>query len=202
VAWLPLTGCTGSVEGKASAGSVAALPDSPGQLEELIVSAVPSGRPQLPDTELHPPAGAKDVEDVAGYADAPAREREVLMDYGYRFGWERFWGSGSGPVTGVFVDQFHRRAGARAYAEDLASNDTEHYGGVLHENPRGLPGGCRMLTLDDAQPEAGLNGPAAMAWCTHGVFSVSVSAVADSVQAAEDEVRAVMTQQLDRLPPR
>jgi hypothetical protein len=34
------------------------------------------------------------------------------------------------------------------------------------------------------------------------VFSVSVSAVADSVQAAEDEVRAVMTQQLDRLPPR
>ena len=30
-------------------------------------------------------------------------------------------------MTGVFVDQFEHRAGAGAYAEDLARNDAEHY---------------------------------------------------------------------------
>ena len=38
--------------------------------------------------------------DIAGYARDPARERAVLAEYGYRHGWERFWGTGSGPVTG------------------------------------------------------------------------------------------------------
>jgi hypothetical protein len=33
------------------------------------------------------------------------------------------------------------------------------------------------------------------------VFSVSVTAVADSVDAAVEEVRAVLDQQLGRLPP-
>jgi hypothetical protein len=200
--WLPVGGCARSVDGEASPGPVDAVPASAEQLETLIVSTVPSGRPRLPDAELHPPAGAKEVDDVASYAEDPARERDVLADYGYRFGWERFWGSGSGPVTGVFVDEFERREGAATYAEDLARNDTVHYRGMLHENPRGMPGGCRMLTVDHAEPDAGLSGPAAMGWCAHGVFSVSVTAVADSVEAAEAEVRSVMAQQIGRLPPR
>jgi hypothetical protein len=202
LAWLPMAGCERSVDGEATPGPVVAVPESAEQLEALVVSTVPSGRPRLPDAELHPPAGAKQVADVATYADDPARERAVLADYGYRFGWERFWGSGPGPVTGVFVDQFEHREGAGTYAQDLARNDTDHYRGVLHENPRGMPGGCRMLTVDHAEPDAGLSGPAAMAWCTHGVFSVSVTAVADSVEAAEHEVRSVMALQIDRLPPR
>ena len=51
--------------------------------------------PGCADDELDPPAGAKRVEDIAGYSDDPAREREVLEDYGYRYGWERFWGEGA-----------------------------------------------------------------------------------------------------------
>jgi hypothetical protein len=126
----------------------------------------------------------------------------VLEHYGYRQGWERFWGSGSGgPMTGVFVDQFSSRAGAVAYAEDLARNDTEHYDGVLHDNPPDLPGGCRMLTVDDAEAQAALGGPAALAWCGHGPFSVAVTAVAASMDAAREEVLAVVDEQLDRLPP-
>jgi hypothetical protein len=125
-----------------------------------------------------------------------------LEHYGYRQGWERFWGSGSGgPMTGVFVDQFSSRAGAVAYAEDLARNDAEHYDGVLHDNPPDLPGGCRMLTVDDAEAQAALGGPAALAWCGHGPFSVAVTAVAASMDAAREEVLAVVDEQLDRLPP-
>ena len=146
-----------------------ALPESAEELGALVVTDVPSGLPRLPDDELEPPAGAKYVDDIAAYSDDPARERDVLEDYGYRHGWERFWGTGTGPMTGVFVDQFESRAGAGAYAEDLARNDAEHYGGVLHENPPDLPGGCRLLTVDDAEPDAGLSGPAALAWCGHGV---------------------------------
>ena len=133
-----------------------AVPASAEELGELVVTAVPSGLPRLPDDELDPPAGPKDVHDVAAYADDPAREREVLEDYGYRFGWERFWGEGPTSMTGVFVDQFETRAGAGAYAEDLARNDAEHYGGVLDENPPDLPGGCWMLTVDE--PAAGRPG--------------------------------------------
>jgi hypothetical protein len=104
-------------------------------------------------------------------------------------------------MTGVFVDQFDSRAGAGAYAEDLARNDAEQYDAVIHENPPELPGGCRMLTVDDAAGQEALGGPAALAWCGHGPFSVSVTSVAGSLRSAEEEVRAVVTAQLDRLPP-
>jgi hypothetical protein len=185
---LSLAGCGRAVDGVPTAAPTETAPDSPEELEALMVTDVPSALPRLPDDELVPPAGAKRVEDIAGYSDNPAREREVLEDYGYRHGWERFWGHGSGPVTGVFVDQFDSRAGAGAYAEDLARNDAEHYRGMLRENPPDLPSGCRLLTVEDAEPQAGLSGPAAFARCGHGVFSVSVTAVADSREAAEDEV--------------
>ena len=164
------------------------------------MTELPSGLPRLSDGDLMPPAGAKRLEDVAGYSDDPARERVVLEDYGYRHGWERFWGSDGGPVTGVLVDQFDTRAGAGAYAEDLAHNDAEHYRGMLWEEPDGLPGGCWLMTVEDPDPDQ-LHGPAAFAWCVHGVFSVSATAVTDSVDAAEEEVRAVLVAQLDRLPP-
>ncbi len=195
--WLP--GCSRAVDGEPTAGPISSLPDSPAELEVLIVDDVPSALPRLPDEELQPPAGAKRVEDVAGYSDDPARDREILEDYGYRHGWERFWGLDDGLVTGVFVDQFRSRAGAGSYAEDLARNDAELYHGRLQEDPPDLPAGCRMLTVDGAGQE-GLEGPAAFAWCGRGPFSVSVTAVAGDADAAELEVRAVLAEQLDRLP--
>jgi hypothetical protein len=198
---LALTGCTRAVDGVPTVAPAASLPASPEELEQLIVTEVPSGLPRLPDEEIAPRAGAKRVEDVAGYAHDPARERTVLEEYGYRHGWERFWGHGPGAMTGVFVDQFDTRAGAGAYAEDLARNDAVRYDGVLDEHPPDLPGGCRLLTVEEPGPESELTGPAALAWCGHGVFSVGVTAVAGSVGAAEDEVRAVLADQLDRLPP-
>ena len=199
---LPATaGCARAVDGDPTAVPAQGFPDSSADLGALVVTEVPSGLPRLPDDELEPPAGPKSVDDVADYSDDPAREQGVLEDYGYRYGWERFWGTGSGPMTGVFVDQFDSRAGAGAYAEDLARNDAEHYDGVVHENPPGLPGGCRMLTVDDAAAQEALGGPAALAWCGHGPFSVSVTSVAASLRAAEDEVRAVVEEQLDMLPP-
>jgi hypothetical protein len=198
--WSPI-GCTRAVDGVATAAPVESLPSSAEELEPLVVSDVPSGLRRLPDKELSPPAGAKRVEDVAGYAEDPARERDVLEDYGYRYGWERFWGNGSAPMTGVFVDQFDTRAGAGAYAADLARNDADHYDGELDEQPRDLPGACRLLVVADPGPDSGLTGPAVLAWCGHGVFSVGVTAVAGSVDAAEAEVRAVMAEQLERLPP-
>lgn len=199
---LALTGCTRAVDGVPTAGSAHSLPASPEQLEPLIVGQVPSGLSRLPDADLEPPAGAKRVEDVAAYSDDPARERKVLRDYGYRFGWERFWGAGPASMTGVFVDQFETRAGASAYAGDLARNDAAHYAGVLEEDPLDLPGGCRLLSVEDPDPGSGLMGPAAFVWCGHGAFSVGVTAVAGSVEAAEEEIRAVLAEQLDRLPPR
>jgi hypothetical protein len=194
-------GCARPVDGMASAASAAATPGSAEALSDLVVTDVPSGLPRLPDDQLQPPAGAKSVDDIADYSDDPPREHDVLEEYGYRFGWERFWGTGSGPMTGVFVDQFDARAGAGAYARDLARNDAEHYDAVVHENPPHLPGGCRMLTVDDADAQASLGGPAALAWCGHGSFSVSVTAVAGSLGAAEEEVRSVVAAQLRRLPP-
>jgi hypothetical protein len=176
-------------------------PSSPARLAALIVTRVPSGLARVPDDELDPPAGAKRIEDIAGYSGDPGRQREVLQGYGYRFGWERFWGVPSGaPMTGVFVDQFAGRDGAAAYAGDLARNDARRYRGMLRENPPHLPGGCRMLTV--AATDAGLKGPASFVWCEHGVFSVSVTALARTAEAADAEVRAVLRQQLDRLPPR
>jgi len=199
---LPTTaGCARTVDGKPTAATAHALPRSADELGRLVVTEVPSGLPRLPDDALQPPAGAKSVDDIADYSDDPAHEHDVLAQYGYRYGWERFWGTGSGRMTGVFVDQFDAWAGAAAYARDLARNDAEHYDAVVHENAPGLPGGCRMLTADDSDAQATLGGPAAMAWCGHGSFSVSVTAVADSLRSAEEEVRAVVDAQLDRLPP-
>jgi hypothetical protein len=200
---LPATvGCARAVDGVPTGVTGDAFPESADELGALVVTEVPSGLPRLPDAELDPPAGAKAVDDIADYSEDPARERDVLEQYGYRQGWERFWGSGSGgPMTGVFVDQFSSRAGAVAYAEDLARNDAEHYDGVLHDNPPDLPGGCRMLTVYDAEAQAALGGPAALAWCGHGPFSVAVTAVAASMDAAREEVLAVVDEQLDRLPP-
>jgi hypothetical protein len=197
-----LLGCTRAVDGVPTARPVESLPASAEELEPLIVTDLPSGLPRLPDEELDPPAGAKRAEDVAGYADDPARERDVLEGYGYRHGWERFWGNGSASMTGVFVDQFDTRAGAGAYAEDLARNDAEHYDGVLVEDPPDLPGSCHLLTVEDPRPDAGPTGPAALVWCSHGVFSVGVTAVGSSVDDAEQEVRTVLDEQLERLPPR
>ena len=60
----------------------------------------------------------------------------------------------------------------------------------------------RLLSVDEPAPSSGLTGPAVLAWCGSGRFSVGVTAVAGSVEEAEDEVRAVLAEQLDRLPPR
>jgi hypothetical protein len=199
---LPTTvGCSRAVDGVPRAGPSPAVPASVDELGALVVADVPSGLARLPDDELQPPAGPKGIDDIADYSDDPGHERDVLEQYGYRYGWERFWGSSSVPMTGVFVDQFESRAGAAAYAEDLARNDAEHYDAVVHENPPQLPGGCRMLTVDDADAQAALGGPAAFAWCGHGPFSVSVTSVTDSLDAAEAEVRSVVEEQLDRLAP-
>jgi hypothetical protein len=203
----PACGCARAVDGAPTPATpqvaAAATPGSAAELEALIVSTVPSGLPRLPDQGLDPPAGEKTVEDVAGYSEDPEREREVLEEYGYRYGWERFWGTGGPkPMTGVFVDQFEHRSGAAAYAADLAHNEAQQYAATLMENAPGLPGGCHLLAVEDADPRARLAGPAALAWCGHGVFSVSVTAVADSVDAAEKEVRSVLGAQLDRLPPK
>ncbi|CCG04657.1 conserved exported protein of unknown function [Blastococcus saxobsidens DD2] len=194
-------GCGRTVDGVPTAAAPSDRPTTPAELEQLLVAVVPSGLPRLPDDEVEPPAGAKRLEDVAGYAPDPARERAVLASYGYRFGWERFWGRESGPMTGLFVDQFQQRSGARAYAEDLARNDAELYGGTLSEDPPELPGNCRLLTVDAPVPQAGLTDPAAFAWCWHGVFSVSVTAVAETADDAVREVGAVLDTQLALLPP-
>jgi hypothetical protein len=198
-----LPACGTEREGAADTAVAApSVPATPEDLEPLVVDEVPSGLPRLPDAEIQPPAGAKRVEDVAGYADDPARERAVLRDYGYRHGWERFWGSGTGqgPLTGVFVDQFEDGEGADSYAEDLARNDAEHYGGLLSEGDPNLPEGCLELLVEEARRPEELSGPTAFAWCTRGRFSVFVSAVAGSLSEATEEVRAVVDEQLDRLP--
>jgi hypothetical protein len=163
------------------------------------VTSVPSGLPRLPDGGLQPRAGEKGLDDVASYAGNPRRERGVLAGYGYRFGWERFWGRDAAQ-TSVFVDQFRRTSGARAFAADLVDNDAAHYGATPHAGTGGLPTGCRLLTVDRAHPSAGLGGPAAFAWCTRGVFTVAVTAVSGSAAGALSEVSAVVRAQLRRLP--
>ena len=197
-----ISACDHLVAGQATPAPAAALPGSPAELEGLLVETVPSGLPRLPDAVVRPRAGEKTVEDVAGYAADPARERSVLENYGYRYGWERFWGVEGGPLTSVFVHQLRSRAGADAYARDLAANDAEYYEGILADDPPELPGGCWLLTVEDPRHGSGLDGPAAISWCGHGVFSVSVTAVADSLEDARDEVRELLPEQLDRLPPR
>ena len=200
LAGIPLVGgCTAAVPGAATAAPATGTPSSAAELERLLVTTVPSGLPRVPDEQLRPPAGEKSVDDVASYAEDPLRERELLEKYGYRYGWERFWSSGQGATTSVFVDQFDHRAGAGGYAADLAGNDAELYSGMLREDPPELPGGCWLMTLTEARN--GLAGPAAFARCGHGVFSVAVTAVAGSPEAAVEEVSGVLREQLDRLPP-
>ncbi|MGY1808388.1 hypothetical protein ACI8AF_13545 [Blastococcus sp. SYSU D00669] len=196
-----VTGCWRTTAGSATAAPTTAPPSSPEELERLVVTEVPSGLPRLPDDALSPPAGEKWPPDVAAYAGDPSDEREALAGYGFRFGWERFWGTDAarGPVTSVFVYQFESRAGAAAYAHDLAGNDAEHYGGVLREDAPGVPGGCRLIEVPE--PADDLPGPAVLAWCGAGVFSVSVTAVAGTPDAAAAEVEALLADQLERLPP-
>ncbi len=186
----------------APASPVASAPPSAtAGLAALLLTEVPSGLPRVPDDELDPPAGRKTIEDVAGYAPDAEHQRAVLEDYGYRWGWERFWRAGD-QLTSVFLDQFERADGARAYADDLARNDEEYYGGVLAESPPGLVTGCRLLTVDQPDPAGKLAGPAAFAWCQRGVFTVAIAAVSTSPQAARAEVQAVTAAQLERLPGR
>ena len=195
-------GCTSTVAGQAhpAAGSSAtALPETAAALEALLVTEVPSGLPRVPDQELDPPAGEKTVDDVAGYADDAADQRSVLQDYGYRYGWERFWRTDTA-LTSVFVDQFTGTMGAGSYAADLVGNDAEYYGGVPDTSPAELPPGCALMTVDEPDPRLGLTGPAAFSWCPHGVFTVSVAAAAATPEAARAEVEAVTREQLGRLP--
>lgn len=177
-----------------------ATPTSAAQLAALVVAEVPSSLPRMPDASLTPRAGEKTLDDVAAYAADQAEERKILGDYGFRYGWERFWGTGTDPVTSVFLEQFATAAGAAAFTADLARNDADHYRALLHEDPAGFADGCRLLTVAAAQPDVGLNGPAAFAWCTHGVFSVAVTSVGGSAAAARDEVAALVATQLARLP--
>jgi hypothetical protein len=213
VAGAGCSGCTSAVPGQArpagsagdpstgsAAGSSAApLPETAAGLEALLVAEVPSGLPRVPDDELDPPAGEKTIDDVAGYAEDAEDQRWVLEDYGYRYGWERFWRSDDA-LTSVFVDQFSGSGGARAYADDLVRNDAEYYGGVPDNDPAGLPEGCSTMALDEPDRHLGLSGPAAFAWCGHGVFTVSVAASAETPEAARAEVEAVTLEQLLRLP--
>ncbi|SCX52947.1 hypothetical protein SAMN03159343_2888 [Klenkia marina] len=199
---LVLTGCASSVEGAASPAATASVADLPTDVEGLgaaVVTDVPSGLPRLPDEELDPPAGAKTLEDVAGYAEDADREAQVLDDYGYRWGWERFWGREQ-QLTSVFLDQFEGPTGAASYAADLARNDTGFYGGNPDRDPDDLPPGCATLAVEDPDADTGLQGPAAFAWCAHGPFTVSVAVVADSTDTAHQQVVELVDAQLARLP--
>ncbi|MCZ2829491.1 hypothetical protein O2W14_11655 [Modestobacter sp. VKM Ac-2986] len=197
-----LAGCSASgAEPPAASGtSSAALPTDGAGLEPLLLDEVPSGRPRVPDDELQPPAGEKTIDDVARYGDDAQHQEDVLGQYGYQRGWERFWRSGD-ELTSVFLDQFTDAGGASSYAVDLAGNDAEYYGGTLDDDPTGLPEDCTLLLRTTPAPELGMAGPAAFTWCPAGPFTVSVASVAADVQAARAEVLAVTRSQLDRLPP-
>ncbi|GHE10177.1 DUF7373 family lipoprotein [Klenkia taihuensis] len=202
LALAPLAGCSAGVTGTATpaaTGEVGTLPGDVDGLGGLVLTAVPSGRPQVPDDELDPPAGPKTLADVAGYAEDAEREEEVLTDYGYRWGWERFWGTDD-DLTSVFVDQFDGTAGAASYADDLARNDTEFYGGNPDRDPDHLPDGCATLTVEDPAEDTRLTGPAAFAWCAHGPFTVSVAVVSTDTEDALAQVDDLVELQLDRLP--
>jgi hypothetical protein len=200
----PLCGCTsgaspvGSATASTSPSPTVAVPSSAAELEALLVEEVPSGLPRVPDDELVPPAGEKTIDDVARYGDDADEQRAVLADYGYLRGWERFWRSGDA-LTSVFIDQFAGPEGAESYAEDLARNDAEYYGGSLDHSPGGLPDGCVVMARDFPAPEQGLAGPAAFSWCASAVFTVAVAAVAATPADARAELTAVTTEQLDRL---
>jgi len=194
------TGCTATEADPAAPSAEApAVPTSAAGLEGLVVDDVPSGLPRVPDDELDPPAGEKTIDDVARYGEDADRQEQVLADYGYTRGWERFWRSGDA-LTSVFLDQFSEGGGAVSYADDLARNDAEYYGGELDRAPEGLPEDCVLMMREEPAPERGMAGPAAFAWCVAGDLTVGVAAVAASAGAARAEVAAVVAEQLDRLP--
>ncbi|WP_138757627.1 hypothetical protein [Modestobacter altitudinis] len=198
------TGCTSQEApaagpGESSASASEAVPSDAAGLEALLVDAVPSGLPLVPDDELVPPAGAKTIDDVARYGGDAQQQRQVLSDYGYLRGWERFWRADAA-LTSVFLDQFQDGAGAGSYAEDLARNDAEYYGGLTDSAPDDLPSGCVTMARDEPAPDHGFAGPAAFAWCAVGAFTVSVAAVAATPADAWAELVAVTVAQLDRLP--
>jgi hypothetical protein len=198
------TGCTSDEAPAAgpatSSPASAAVPSDAAELEALLVDAVPSGLPLVPDDELAPPAGAKTIDDVARYGQDAQQQRQVLSDYGYQRGWERFWRADAA-LTSVFLDQFRDADGAGSYAEDLARNDAEYYGGLTDSAPDDLPAGCATMARDEPAPDQGFAGPAAFAWCASGVFTVSVAAVAATPADAWAELVAVTVAQLHRLPP-
>ncbi len=199
---LLLTGCAAGVPGTATpaaTASVGDLPDDVAGLGGLVLAEVPADLPLVPDDELDPPAGPKTLDDVAGYADDAEREAGVLTDYGYRWGWERFWRD-EDALASVFLDQFEGTAGATSYAADLTRNDTDHYGGYPDHTPDELPDGCATLAVDVPAEESGLTGPAAFAWCAHGPFTVSIAVVGETSEAALAEVEDLVDEQLDRLP--
>ena len=202
LAGLLVTGCSAGLPGAATPAATASVGALPGDVEglgALVLTDVPSGLPLVPDDELEPPAGPKTLDDVAGYADDVEREEQVLTDYGYRWGWERFWRADDG-LTSVFLDQFGDADGAASYAADLARNDTEYYGGNPDRTPDDLPEGCTSLAVDDPAQETGLTGPAAFAWCAHGPFTVAVAVVGDTSDEALAQVEQLVDDQLDRLP--
>jgi hypothetical protein len=199
-----LAGCAPSSAEPAAAPTVAgtapaAAPTDAAGLEPLLPGRVPSGLPRVPDDELDPPAGEKSIDDVARYGDDAQHQEDVLAQYGYRWGWERFWRSGD-QLTSVFLDQFADAGGAASYADDLAGNDAEYYGGTLDRDPAGLPEGCVQMLRTTPSPQRGMAGPSAFAWCSTGPFTVSVAAVAADADAARAELLAVTRAQLDRLP--
>ncbi len=199
---LACTGCASAAEPAepaAASTATAAPPTTAGELEELLLDDVPSGLPRVADHELTPPAGEKSADEIAGYAEDAAHQEAVLGQYGYLRGWERFW-RGDGALTTVFLDQFDDPGGAAAYAEDLARNDAEFYGGQLDRSPAGLPRDCVLMTVQQPDPAHRMDGPAVFAWCGHGVFTVSVAAVRPGVEDARAEVAAAVAEQLDRLP--
>jgi hypothetical protein len=187
--------------GNATSTPASARPSTAAELASLLVEQVPSGLPRVPDDELDPPAGAKTIDDVARYGDDAQEQRRVLEGYGYQRGWERFWRGGNA-LTSVFLDQFSPGEGAADYAEDLARNDAEYYGGNVDDAPADLPAGCVSMNRDAAPPQHGLAGPAAFAWCVSGDFTVAVAAVAATPTDARAELTAVTAAQLDRLPAR
>ena len=196
-----MSACTPSGAAPA-AGSTpsSALPTDAAGLRSLVLDQVPSQLPRVPDDELDPPAGEKTIDDVARYGDDAQHQEDVLAQYGYQRGWERFWRSGD-QLTSVFLDQFADAGGAASYADDLAGNDAAYYGGTLDRSPAGLPEGCVQMVRTTPSPELGMRGPAAFSWCPAGSFTVAVAAVAADPDAARAEVLAVTREQLDRLPP-
>ncbi|MGY1857335.1 hypothetical protein [Modestobacter sp. SYSU DS0290] len=193
----PPAASTGPVA--SSTAGTGTLPTDARGMERLLLDQVPSGLPRVPDDDLDPPAGEKTVDDVAGYGEDAERQQQVLGEYGYLRGWERFWREGP-RITSVFLDQFEGADGAAAYAEDLARNDAEHYGGALDRSPAGLPEDCVLMAVPEPLPEHGLEGPPAFAWCTRGAFTVSVASVQTTPEEARAELTAVVADQLDRLP--